>query len=79
MKKVYYSRNSHKSKSTRSVNSSSSSIARPSSPPKVSITHETPPPPPPPAATATTVYIVPKVPNGSTEESRMSIFGENKE
>ena len=77
MKKVYYSRNSHKSKSTRSVNSSSSSITRPSSPPKVSITHETPPPPPP-AATATTVYIVPKVPNGSTEESRMSLFGENK-
>ena len=78
MKKVYYSRNSHKSKSTRSVNSSSSSITRPSSPPKVSITHETPPPPPP-AATATTVYIVPKVPNGSTEESRMSLFGKNKE
>lgn len=77
MKKVYYSRNSHKSKSTRSVNSSSSSITRPSSPPKVSVTHETSPPPP--AATATTVYIVPKVPNGSTEESRMSIFGENKE
>ena len=77
MKKVYYSRNSHKSKSMRSVNSSSSSITQPSSPPKVSVTHETPPPPP--AATATTVYIVPKVPNGSTEESRMSIFGENKE
>ena len=78
MKKVYYSRNSHKSKSTRSVNSSSSSITRPDSPPKVSVIHETPPPPPP-AVTATTVYIVPKVPNGSTEESRMSIFGENKE
>ena len=77
MKKIYYSRNSHKSKSTRSVNSSSSSITQPDSPPKVSVIHETPPPPP--AATTTTVYIVPKVPNGSTEESRMSIFGENKE
>ena len=77
MKTVYYSRNSHKSKNSRSVNSSSSSLTRPSSPPKVSVTHETPPPPPPPPAA--TVYIVPKIPNGSTEESRMSLFGENKE